>query len=126
MPEGDIDGDHTSATHDEIRRDCLRWEALPRVGFLTGDEDIVELRQCMCGSTIGRRIPSTHTEEEEDPVKFQIYQDETGEYRWRLVSANHRIVADSGESYTRHEDAYRAIATVQTAVATAMVVDAGE
>ena len=33
----------------------------------------------------------------------------TGEYGWRLVSANGQIVAVSGEGYTRRADAERAI-----------------
>ena len=31
---------------------------------------------------------------------FLVYKDKLGEYRWRLVSANSRVVADSGEGYS--------------------------
>lgn len=41
-----------------------------------------------------------------------VYQDAAGEWRWKLVAANGRIMADSGEGYTRRRDAYRALATV--------------
>lgn len=30
---------------------------------------------------------------------FQAFQDAAGEWRWRLRSANHRTIADSGEGY---------------------------
>ena len=43
---------------------------------------------------------------------FGIYQDAGGEWRWRLVDGNARIVATSGESYTREPDAVRAIRNI--------------
>lgn len=33
-------------------------------------------------------------------MKFEVYKDRSGEFRWRLVSANGLIIADSGESYS--------------------------
>lgn len=37
-------------------------------------------------------------------MKFDIYQDNAGEWRWRLISTNGRIIADSGEGYVhRHQ-----------------------
>lgn len=41
-------------------------------------------------------------------MKFEVYQDRAGGWRWRLLAANNRIVADSAESYTRKVDAARA------------------
>jgi uncharacterized protein YegP (UPF0339 family) len=37
-------------------------------------------------------------------VRFQIYQDRAGEYRWQLVAANNEIVAWS-EGYSSKESA---------------------
>ncbi|HEV2296853.1 MAG TPA: DUF1508 domain-containing protein [Tepidisphaeraceae bacterium] len=37
--------------------------------------------------------------------KFQIFQDKSGEYRWRLRAANGQIVATSGEGYVAKADA---------------------
>jgi uncharacterized protein YegP (UPF0339 family) len=42
---------------------------------------------------------------------FEIYRDHAHEWRWRLRSANGRVIADSGESYTRQGDAERAAQT---------------
>lgn len=42
-------------------------------------------------------------------MKFITYQDNGGGWRWRLVASNGRIVADSGEAYTRKADVKRAI-----------------
>jgi uncharacterized protein YegP (UPF0339 family) len=35
----------------------------------------------------------------------EIVEDSAGEWRWRFKSANHQILADSGEGYTRFGDA---------------------
>ncbi len=56
-------------------------------------------------------------------MKFQVYKDKSGEYRWRLVAANGRTVADSGESYTRRDNAIRAIGRVTEGVDTAEIED---
>ena len=32
-------------------------------------------------------------------MKFQFYQDDKGEWRWRLVARNGKIIADSAEGY---------------------------
>jgi len=42
---------------------------------------------------------------------YRVYPDAAGEWRWRLVAANGRIVADSAEGYTRAGDAVRAAET---------------
>jgi len=33
-------------------------------------------------------------------MRCEIYKDKAGEWRWRLVAANGKKVADSGEGYT--------------------------
>ena len=33
-------------------------------------------------------------------MKFYVYKDTRGEWRWRLKAANGNIVADSGEGYS--------------------------
>jgi uncharacterized protein YegP (UPF0339 family) len=35
-----------------------------------------------------------------DVYNFHTYQDSAGEWRWRLISTNGKIVADSGEGYS--------------------------
>ena len=36
-----------------------------------------------------------------------VYRDEGGEWRWRRVAANGRVVADSGEGYEHRVDCER-------------------
>ena len=57
-------------------------------------------------------------------MKFEVYRDKAGAYRWRLLSSNGRIAADSGEGYTRREDAHRAIATLLLGINDVVIVDA--
>jgi uncharacterized protein YegP (UPF0339 family) len=47
------------------------------------------------------------------PAGFEVYEDNAGEWRWRLVHRNGNIVADGGEGYTRRNDANRAVDRVR-------------
>ncbi|WP_115865282.1 YegP family protein [Halorussus litoreus] len=58
-----------------------------------------------------------------DPTAFEVYEDAAGEYRWRLVHRNGRILADSGEGYASRSNARRAVESV-TATAESAEVDA--
>ena len=48
-------------------------------------------------------------------MRFDIYQDAAGEWLWRLVAANGRIIADSGEGYATLSNARRAIRRFKSA-----------
>lgn len=42
-------------------------------------------------------------------MKFELYQDEKNEWRWRLLAANAKSIAESGEGYKRKCDAIHGI-----------------
>ena len=44
-----------------------------------------------------------------DPAGIEVFEDAAGEYRWRLVHRNGKILADSGEGYTTRSNARRAV-----------------
>lgn len=46
-------------------------------------------------------------------MKFEVYQDNTGQWRWRLVARNGRIMADSAESYVSERNAIEGIHTLR-------------
>ncbi len=46
---------------------------------------------------------------------FQIYRDVGLGWRWRLRAGNHRIIADSGESYRNKQDCLAAVSLVKGA-----------
>jgi uncharacterized protein len=49
-------------------------------------------------------------------MKFHIYKDSTGEWRWRLKAANGKIVADSGEGYPSKQSCRNGIDLVKAAM----------
>jgi uncharacterized protein YegP (UPF0339 family) len=54
---------------------------------------------------------------------FEVYKDKGGEWRWRMIASNGRIVADSGEGYSSKSGARRAIENVQSDAGAANVTD---
>ena len=45
-------------------------------------------------------------------MKFYVYKDQAGYWRWSLRAGNNRKVADSGEGYFNRDDCLAAIALV--------------
>lgn len=43
---------------------------------------------------------------------YEKYQDESGEWRWRLRDDNNRIIAESGEGYDSEANVDRAVENV--------------
>jgi len=46
-------------------------------------------------------------------MKFQIYQDSKSEWRWRLVAANGKKIADSAEGYKNKAHCRRMVNVVK-------------
>lgn len=46
-------------------------------------------------------------------MRFKTYRDNSGYYRWRLVAANGKIIADSGEGYVNYTDCLHGIELVK-------------
>lgn len=55
-------------------------------------------------------------------MRFELYRDAVGHWRWRLRVQNGNVIADSGEGYARREDCEHGIALVKQS-ATASTVD---
>lgn len=56
-------------------------------------------------------------------LKFQIYRDSKGGYRWKLRAANNKVIATGGESYTAKASCLSGIDLVMKGAATATIVD---
>jgi uncharacterized protein YegP (UPF0339 family) len=54
-------------------------------------------------------------------MKFVIYADNSGKYRWRLVSGNGQTVASSGEAFESKASARRAAENVRDSAGSARV-----
>jgi uncharacterized protein YegP (UPF0339 family) len=46
-------------------------------------------------------------------MQYRMYKDTAGQWRWRLLAANNRVIADSGESYWNKADCLSAIGLVK-------------
>jgi amphi-Trp domain-containing protein len=56
-------------------------------------------------------------DDEDEPASratFELYEDNAGEYRWRLRHRNGNIIADSGEGYSTKANAKNGIDSVKT------------
>ena len=56
---------------------------------------------------------------------FELYTDEVGEHRWRLVHDNGNIIADSGEGYASKQKARQGLESVKQNAPDADVVEDG-
>jgi len=45
-------------------------------------------------------------------MKFHIYKDHRGEWRWRLKAANRKTIADSSEGYSTKSNCRRAVDSI--------------
>ena len=58
--------------------------------------------------------------------KFEVYADQGGSYRWRLVASNGQTVGSSGESFASKSNAKEAAENVQKNAGGAEVVEVVE
>lgn len=49
-------------------------------------------------------------------IRFETYPDQHGEWRWRALAGNGRIIADSAEGYKTSRNAHRALASFTAGV----------
>ncbi|MBX9934943.1 MAG: DUF1508 domain-containing protein [Methylobacterium sp.] len=54
-------------------------------------------------------------------MRFELYRDSGGEWRWRLRVQNGNVIADSAEGYVRREDCEHGIAQVRQSGAASVV-----
>ena len=58
--------------------------------------------------------------------RFDVYEDDGGDHRWRLVATNGTLVATAGEGYTTHADAREAADRVQRYAPEANAITVGD
>ena len=56
---------------------------------------------------------------------FEVYTDNIGEWRWRLVVPNGNVIADSGQGYSSKQGAERGIRSLKRYAPDADVVHTG-
>jgi uncharacterized protein YegP (UPF0339 family) len=68
---------------------------------------------------VGPMLPGQVQARQGDPkLKFEIYQDASKEYRWRLKAGNGEILATSGQGYKAKADCKNGVDRIQKDVAT--------
>ncbi|MBV9077390.1 MAG: DUF1508 domain-containing protein [Methylobacteriaceae bacterium] len=56
-------------------------------------------------------------------MRFELYKDHAGDWRWRLRTTNGDVIADSAEGYRHRGDCEHGIALVKGTTAETLVVD---
>lgn len=69
------------------------------------------------------RAPSP-TADSVESAAFELYRDEQGQWRWRLVSDDGQILTDSGTNYNDKDAAQAAVTAFKEAIGAAPVVAA--
>ena len=54
-------------------------------------------------------------------MRFRVYEDKKGEWRWRLRARNGKIIATSAEGYKRKRDARAGVRLVREYAPRAMI-----
>jgi uncharacterized protein YegP (UPF0339 family) len=54
---------------------------------------------------------------------FYLFQDANSQWRWNYRSANHKIIADSAESYVSKSDALHGISLIKSNAASSNIYD---
>lgn len=57
-------------------------------------------------------------------MKFELFKDSSGEWRWRLKASNGKIVADSAESYVNKSDCEHGIDLVKGVTSETPIIEA--
>lgn len=58
-------------------------------------------------------------------LKYGVYKDAKGEFRWRLRAGNGKVIGDSGEGYLNRADCLHAIMLVKGSFAAPVEDEAG-
>ncbi|WP_440989242.1 YegP family protein [Haloarchaeobius baliensis] len=102
----------------EDRAGQYRWRLVASNGEIIADGGEGYTTRASARDAIGRvreHAPDAAVPTFED-THFEVFRDKAGEYRWRLVADNGRILADSGEGYASKHGARDAAARVQQRV----------
>lgn len=60
------------------------------------------------------------------PKQFMLYKDTAGQWRWRLLAANSKIIADSAEGYVNRVDCIHGARLVANIASNAGIWDVAE
>ncbi|QLH83064.1 DUF1508 domain-containing protein [Halosimplex pelagicum] len=99
--------------------DEWRWRLVHRNGEILADGGEGYTRRNDANRAVDR------VRERVDDLEFEVYEDNAGEHRWRLLSDNGEILADSGEGYSSRDEAEQAVDRVREYAPEADALDIG-
>lgn len=73
--------------------------------------------------TASSEATSVERDTSESLARFELFRDQGGEWRWRLVHRNGNVIATSGEGYSRKHNAEKGLRSVVRNAPNADVVD---
>ncbi len=97
-----------------------RWRLVHRNGNILADSN-----EGFSGRS-GARRSIDRIREEIDEMEIDVYEDEAGEFRWRLLGGNDGIQAGSGRGYSTQAGAAEAVENVREQLPAAELLDIGE
>jgi len=140
--QGMVDSLHASQAQFEVYEDNAgeyRWRLRHRNGNVVADcgegytrkhnakKGMQSVRRNALGATVLEITPEPDAEPDEalddapilpdvaeSRATFEVYEDDAGEYRWRLVHDNGNIIADSGEGYASKQRVHDGVTSTQT------------
>ncbi|MFB6141050.1 MAG: DUF1508 domain-containing protein [Halosimplex sp.] len=99
--------------------DEWRWRLVHRNGNILADGGEGYSRRNDANRAVER------IRERVDDLEFEVYEDNAGETRWRLLSGNDNVLADSGEGYSSRDEAEEAVDRVREYAPDADVLEIG-
>lgn len=55
-------------------------------------------------------------------MRFEVYEDKRGQWRWRLRAANGKLLASPGQGFASRQACEKSVSTIQMGAVTASVV----
>jgi uncharacterized protein YegP (UPF0339 family) len=114
----------------DVYRDAAgkwRWRLVHKNGNILADsgQGYSSRRNARDGvERVRKRAPGAEVDAD-DGHRFEVYEDSSGDHRWRLVSSNDKILADGGEGYSSRSAAEDAVDRVKGYAPESDVLDVG-
>ena len=84
---------------------------------------VLELAAVFLGTLLPGVARADVAERESAEIRFEVYKDSRGRFRWQLLAANNKVIATSGQGYVAKADCKAGIELVQREAAAAIVQD---
>ncbi|SFS11487.1 Uncharacterized conserved protein YegP, UPF0339 family [Halomicrobium zhouii] len=108
-PRGTLEETTAAVEAAEAERDALGEDLSARDAALA---DVLADRDATAAElAVARETIAGH---EESKAAFELYEDKSGQWRWRLRHRNTNIVADSGEGYASRQKAMQGLQSVRS------------